>query len=188
MAEKKITIKTIQPSFAYLIEKKREAEEFTDSEVRYIVESILKEKIPDYQLAALIMAIYFQGLSAQETAVMSDEMMLSGEVVDSTDMGASKISLYSTGGVGNKAGMVLTPLVASCGVVVPSVIGEDENFIFGDLKKLQAIPGFKTELCVKECVQQLKKVGCCFCSQPKQIAPVDQMLNKHFEQTSCDRL
>ncbi len=184
MAEKKITSKNVQPSFAYLIEKKREAEEFTDSEVRYIVESILKEKIPSHQLAALIMAIYFQGLSAQETAVMSDEMMLSGEVVDLTDMGASKISLYSTGGVGNKAGMVLTPLVASCGVVVPSVIGEDENFIFGDLKKLQAIPGFKTELSVKECVQQLKKVGCCFCARPKQIAPVDQMLNKMRQETA----
>ena len=185
MIEKKASVsKNIQPSFAYLIEKKRESEEFSDSEVRYIVESILNEKIPSHQLAALIMAIYFQGLSAQETAVLTEEMMLSGEVVDLTDVGMPKISLYGTGGVGDKRNLVLTPLVPACGVVVPSVIGEDENFIFGNLRKLQSIPGFKSDYTVKECINLLKKVGCCFCAQPKQIAPVDQILNTMRQATA----
>jgi len=185
MVEKKAaTSKIIQPSFAYLIEKKCACEEFSDNEVRYIVESILSEKIPSHQLAALVMAIFFRGLSAQETAVLTDEMMLSGEVVDLTDLGKPKISLYATGGVGDKSNLVLTPLVAACGVIVPSVVGEDENFIFGNLRKLQAIPGFKTELSVKACSQQLQKIGCCFCSQPKQIAPVDQILNEMRQETS----
>ena len=95
MIEKKSSsVKNIQPSFAYLIEKKREKEEFTDSEVRYIVESVLNNTIPSHQLAALIMTIYFQGLSAQETAVLAEEVMLSGEVVDLTNIGKPKISLY----------------------------------------------------------------------------------------------
>ena len=185
MSEKKITnAKGIQPSFTYLIEKKREREELTDGEVRYIVESILSNTIPSHQLAALIMAIYFQGLSAQETAVLSEEVMLSGEVVDLTKIGQPKISLYATGGVGDKTGIVLTALVSACGVVVPSVVGADENFIFGNLTKLSAIPGFKTELSVKEFVQQLKKVGCCYCAQPKQIAPVDAVLYQMRQSTA----
>lgn len=185
MVEKKAaTSKIMQPSFAYLIEKKCASEEFSDSEVRYIVESILSEKIPNHQLAALIMAIFFRGLSAQETAVLTEEMMLSGEVVDLTDIGKPKISLYATGGVGDKSNLVLTPLVAACGVIVPSIIGNDENFIFGNLKKLQSIPGFKSELSVKACAQQLQKVGCCYCTQPKQIAPVDQVLNEMRQATS----
>mgnify|MGYP006357149817 FL=1 len=98
MVEKKAaTSKIMQPSFAYLIEKKCACEEFSDNEVRYVVESILSEKIPSHQLAALIMAIFFRGLSAQETAVLTEEMMLSGEVVDLTDLGKPKISLYATG-------------------------------------------------------------------------------------------
>ena len=185
MIEKKtVTSKNTQPSFAYLIEKKRECEEFSDSEMRYIVESILNGTIPSHQLAALIMAIYFQGLSAQETAVLTEEMMLSGEVVDLTDIGMPKISLYSIGGVGDKSNLVLTPLVAACGVIVPSVIGKDESFIFGNLRKLESIPGLKTEMDVKTFVQQLKKVGCCFCSPPKQIAPVDQVLNDMRQATA----
>lgn len=185
MSDKKTTTaKGIQPSFTYLIEKKREREELADNEVRYLVEAILSNTIPSHQLAALVMAIYFQGLSAQETAVLSEEVMLSGEVVDLTGIGQPKISLYSTGGVGDKAGIVLTALVSACGVVVPSVVGEDESFIFGNLKKLSAIPGFKTELSVKEFVQQLKKVGCCYCAQPKQITPVDVILYQMRQETS----
>ena len=176
--------KSIQPSFAYLIEKKRENEELTDAEVRYIVESVLDGSIPTHQLSALIMAIYFQGLSAQETAVLTEEMILSGEVIDLTDVGRPKISLYATGGVGDKSSIVLTALVAACGVLVPSVISDDESFIFGDLKKLRAIPGFKINLTAKEFVAQLKKIGCCFCTQPAQVTPVDTALNKIRQETA----
>ncbi len=183
-AKKSASVKNIQPSFAYLIEKKREREEYTDNEVRYIVDSILEGSIPSHQLAALVMAIYFQGLSAQETAVLSEEMILSGEVVDLTGIGKPKIALYATGGVGDKTALVLTALVAACGVIVPSVVGEDEDFIFGNLKKLKVIPGFQVNLAPKAFVHQLQKIGCCFCAQPEQIAPVDTILHKMRQATA----
>ncbi|MDR1665641.1 MAG: thymidine phosphorylase, partial [Puniceicoccales bacterium] len=177
-------IKSVQPSFAYLIEKKREKEEFTDNEMRYIVESISEGSIPGHQLAALIMAIYFQGLSAQETAILAEEIILSGEVIDLTHLGKPKMGLYATGGVGDKSAMVLTALVAACGVIVPSVIGEDEDFILGNLRKLEAIPGLKTKLTSKVFIQQLQKVGCCFCAQSDPITPVDTILYKMRQSTA----
>ena len=90
--------KFIKPTFAFLIEKKRDGGEFTEDEIRYLVDSILDKEMPEYQMAALAMAIFFQGMSAQETATFAEEMMLSGEVIDLTDITRPKIDKYSTGG------------------------------------------------------------------------------------------
>ena len=86
--------KFIKPSFSYLVEKKRDGGEFTDEEIRYIVDSILDEELPEFQQAALAMAVFFQGMSAQETAVFAEEMMLSGEVIDLTGIARPKIDKY----------------------------------------------------------------------------------------------
>ena len=94
--------KFIKPSFSYLVEKKRDGGEFSDEEIRFIVDSILDEEMPKFQQAALAMAVFFQNMSAQETAVFADEMMLSGEVIDLTKIARPKIDKYSTGGVGDK--------------------------------------------------------------------------------------
>ena len=93
-------MKFIKPTFTYLIEKKRDGGEFNYDEIRYIVDSIMDGGLPDYQMSALAMAIFFQGMSAQETAILAEEMMLSGEVVDLSNITMPKIDKYSTGGVG----------------------------------------------------------------------------------------
>ncbi|MCG8526950.1 MAG: thymidine phosphorylase [Opitutales bacterium] len=168
--------KFVKPSYAYLIEKKRDGGEYNEDEIRFLVDSILDEEIPDYQLAALIMAVYFSGMSAQETAIFSEEMMLSGEVIDLTSIARPKIDKYSTGGVGDKTTMVLCPLAAACGVVMPTMNGKDEEFGFSTLDKLGAIPGIKLKKDIDTFVDQLKKTGCAIIDQDPEIAPVDTTL------------
>ncbi len=176
--------KFIKPSYAYLIEKKRDGGEFTQEEIRYIVDSIIDKKLPSYQLAAMAMAIYFQGMSAQETATLSEELMLSGEVVDLSKITKPKIDKYSTGGVGDKSSLVLAPLAAACGVVMPMMNGVDEDFVISNLDKLSAITGFRSNFELKDFVKQLKTVNCGIVQQDPQIAPVDEILYKMRQQTA----
>ncbi|WP_309397075.1 thymidine phosphorylase [Cerasicoccus maritimus] len=178
MAQKSLLAsrKFIKPSFSYLIEKKRDGGEFTDEEIRFIVDSILDKEMPEFQMAALAMAIYFQGMSAQETAVLAEEMMLSGEVIDLSKLTRPKIAKYSTGGVGDKTTLVLAPLAAACGVIMPAMNGVDENFVISNLDKLSAVPKFKPDMDLKDFIKQLDTVGCAIVSQHPEIAPVDGIL------------
>ena len=175
--------KFIKPSFTHLVEKKRDGGEFSDEEVRFIVDSILDKEMPDFQQAALAMAVYFQGMSAQETAIFAEEMMLSGEVIDLTGISRPKIDKFSTGGVGDKTTLVLAPLAAAAGVVMPTMNGVDEEHVISNLDKLSAIPGFNPVLDLKGFKAQLKKVGCTFIQQDEEIAPVDRILYKMRLQT-----
>ena len=177
------TRKFIKPSFRYLIEKKRDGGEFSEDEIRFLVDSILDEEIPDYQQSALAMAIYFQNMSAQETAVFAEEMMLSGEMIDLTHIARPKIDKYSTGGVGDKSSLVLAPLAAAAGVVMPTMNGQDEEYVISNLDKLSAIPNFNPKLSIDEFKGQLKQVGCAIIEQNEEIAPVDAMLYKLRQQT-----
>lgn len=176
--------KFIKPSFSFLIEKKRDGEEFSDDEMRYIVDSVLDEEIPQHQLAALIMAIYFQGMSAQETAIFAEEMMISGEVVDLSSIAKPKVDRYCLGGVGDKATLVLAPLVAACGVVVPSMIHPEEEFFITTRDKLAAIPGFKSKNSIKDFTAQLKKIHCALFEHAPEITPVDSILNRMRKETA----
>jgi pyrimidine-nucleoside phosphorylase len=176
--------KFVKPSFAYLIEKKRDGGEFTQEEIRYIVDSIIDKDMPPHQLAALCSVIYFQGMSAQETAVLSEEMMLSGEVIDLSRLTRPKIDKYSTGGVGDKTTLVLVPLAAACGVVMPNMNGVDEEFVISTLDKLSAIPGYSPKLDLDPFVDQLKDVGCAITEQSKEIAPVDSIIYNMRQQTA----
>ena len=176
--------KTPPPSFTELIEKKRNKDEFTNEEIRYIVSSILDKKMPDSQLAALIMAIYFQDMSAQETSVLAEELMYSGDVIELARITKPKIHKYSTGGVGDKTSLVLGPLAASCGVIMPMMNGGDEEYIITNLDKLSAIPGFRPNLAKKEFVDQLGSLGCAFAKQLKEIAPVDDIIYQMRMQTA----
>lgn len=186
IARKKVVSskKFVKPSFSYLVEKKRDAEEFSDDEMRYIVDSILDEEIPQHQLAALLMAIYFQGMSAQETAVFAEEMMISGEVVDLACIAKPKVDRYCLGGVGDKTSMVLPPLVAACGVVVPCMINPEEEFFTSTRDKLSAIPGFKAKNSIKEFIAQLKKIHCALFDHAPEITPVDSILNRMRQETA----
>jgi pyrimidine-nucleoside phosphorylase len=166
----------IKPSYAYLIEKKRDGEEFTDDEIRFIANSILNKTIPNYQLAAWAMAVYFQGMSPQEIAVLTEEMMLTGEVLDLPRITHPKLDRYATGGVGDKTGLVLIPLAAACGIVVPSMVGEEEGFVISDLDKLRSIPGFQTDIPHEQFIKQLQKVGCAVVDQRQAITPINTIL------------
>jgi pyrimidine-nucleoside phosphorylase len=178
------TRKFIKPSFTYLVEKKRDGGEFSEDEIRYIIDSVMDKRMPPYQLAALAMAIYFQGMSAQETAILAEEMMLSGEVIDLSKITKPKIDKYSTGGVGDKTSLVLAPLAAACGVVMPMMNGVDEEFVISNLDKLSAIKGFNPSLNLTEFVNQLKTVNCATAIQDPEIAPVDKILYKMRQATA----
>ncbi|MGE9296953.1 MAG: thymidine phosphorylase [Puniceicoccales bacterium] len=186
MAQKSLLAsrKFIKPSFSYLIEKKRDGGEFTDEEIRFIVDSILDKEMPEFQMAALAMSIYFQGMSAQETAVFAEEMMLSGEVIDLSKLTRPKIAKYSTGGVGDKTTLVLAPLAAACGVIMPAMNGVDENFVISNLDKLSAINKFKADMELNEFIKQLDTVGCSIVAQHPEIAPVDGILYELRQNTA----
>ena len=134
------------PSFSYLIEKKRDGGEYTDEEVRVIVDAILDEEMPEFQQSAWIMTNFFKGMSAQEISFLAEEMMLSGEVIEMMDVSRPKIEKYSTAGVGDKTTLVLGPLAAVAGVAMPLMNGYDEEFLTSNCEKLKAIPKIKTNL------------------------------------------
>ena len=164
------------PSFSYLIEKKRDGGEFTDTEIRSIVDAILDEEMPEFQQAAWVMTTFFQGMSAQEIANFAEEMMLSGEVIEMMDVSRPKIEKYSTGGVGDKTTLVLGPLAAAAGVAMPLMNGDDEEFLTSTGEKLKAIPKFKTEMSLEEFSTQVRKLGCAFSDLHKDISPVESIL------------
>ena len=163
----------IKPSFEFLIEKKRDGGEFSQEEIRYIIDSTLDGDLPQHQLSALLMAIYFQQMSAQETAELTEELMLSGEVIDLSHIAKPKIDKYSTGGVGDKTSLVLVPLAMASGVVVPMMCGKEHDYIVNTLTKLGAVPGFKDELEIPAFVKQLSKIGGSIVKQDADLAPAD---------------
>ena len=146
------------PSFTYLIEKKRDGGEFTDEEIRSIVDSILDEEMPEFQQAAWLMTTFFQGMSAQEIAFFAEEMMLSGEVIEMMDVSRPKIEKYSTGGVGDKTSLVLGPLSAAAGVAMPLMNGDDEEFLTSNSEKLKAIPKVKTDIDLEDFTTQVRNL------------------------------
>ncbi len=174
----------IKPSYAYLIEKKRDGQEFTKEEIRFIIDSILEGDMPDFQMAAMAMAIFFQGMSAQETAVLTEEMMLSGEVIDLSHIAKPKIDKYSTGGVGDKTSLVLVPLAVASGIVVPMMGSVDQDFAVSSLDKLSAVPGFNADMSIENFVKQLETIGGAMVRQSPELAPADAKLYEMRKKTA----
>ena len=163
----------IKPSFEFLIEKKRDGLEFIQEEIRHIIDSTLDGEMPRHQLSALLMAVYFQQMSAQETAILTEEMMLSGEVIDLSHIAKPKIDKYTTGGVGDKTDLVLVPLAMASGVVVPMMCGVEHDHVIGSLEKLAAFPGFKGRLSIEAFTHQLARIGGAIVAQDPALAPAD---------------
>ncbi|MDR2436397.1 MAG: thymidine phosphorylase [Puniceicoccales bacterium] len=164
--------------FNILIEKKIFAEELLDDEVREITSAVIDGKIPLHQLSAFLMAVYFQGMSVQETAVWTEELMLSGDVIDTGNISWPKIDRCATGGVGDKATFVLASVAAACGIAVPTITDLDDGFVISDIEKISSIPGFSSKFDQKIFKNQLRKIGCCYCEQPNSIAPINVQLTK----------
>jgi pyrimidine-nucleoside phosphorylase len=159
-----------------LITKKREGRELSESEIDLLVGGYTAGRIPDYQMAALCMAIFYRGMTADETLRLTRSMVHSGAVLDLSGLSGAKIDKHSTGGVGDKTSLVLAPLLAAAGAFVPMICGRGLGFSGGTLDKLESIPGFKVDLTLSEFKSVLKKTGCAMIGQTAEIAPADRKL------------
>ncbi len=159
-----------------IIRKKREGEALTSKEIKYIIDGFTKGKIPDYQFSAFLMAVYFQGMTKEETSVLTESMLHSGKVVDLSNIKGFKIDKHSTGGVGDKTSLILAPVAAAAGVKVPMISGRGLGHTGGTLDKLESIPGFRTDLNLNEYRSVLKKTGVVLIGQTKDIAPADKVI------------
>jgi len=157
-----------------LIEKKKKGEALSTNEIRFIVKGSLNGEVPDYQLAALFMAIRFQGMNRKETADLTREMLNSGKVIELDTIPGEKVDKHSTGGVGDKVSLILAPLVASAEVVVPMMSGRGLGHTGGTLDKLESIPGFQTNLSIPQFLKQLSHIGVGIIGQSEEIAPADR--------------
>ncbi len=162
---------------AELIQRKRDGEELSDGELSELVLGFTRGEIPDYQLAAFCMAVYFQGLSAAETYALTDAMVRSGETIDlRAELGRLVADKHSTGGVGDKASLVVGPLVAACGIPFGKMSGRGLGHTGGTLDKLESIPGFRVELSRDEFVEQVRDVGLAVIGQTAELVPADKQL------------
>lgn len=159
-----------------LIERKRDGGRITSSEWRTLMQRYGSGEVPDYQMAALAMAIFFNGLDRSEIGAMTDAMLRSGASLDLTHLRVGRVDKHSTGGVGDKVSLVLAPLVACLGVAVPMMSGRGLGHTGGTLDKLEAIPGFRTDLTLSEAVRLVERVGCALIGQTHEIAPADRRL------------
>jgi len=159
-----------------LILKKRDGKTLTAEEINFFLQAYLRGDIADYQMSALLMAIYFQGMSFDETVTLTRLMRDSGEVVDFSYLSGVKVDKHSTGGVGDKVSLILAPLVAAAGVYVPMISGRGLGHTGGTLDKLESIPGFKTRLPISRFKKQVEEIGTCLIGQTEEICPADQRI------------
>jgi pyrimidine-nucleoside phosphorylase len=159
-----------------LIRKKRDGGGLSDAEIGYLVTGCTDGSIPDYQMAAWLMAVVLRGMTRKETAALTHAMLHSGEVLDLSFLPAKKVDKHSTGGVGDKTSLILAPLVAAGGLFVPMISGRGLGHTGGTLDKLESIPGFRVGLSVPEFHRVLKACGCCMIGQTEKIAPADRKL------------
>lgn len=157
-----------------LIHRKREGEELDAEEIVYMVDGYSRGEIPDFQMAAFLMAVYFSGMSEDEATAMTDYLVRSGEALDLSDIPGVKVDKHSTGGVGDKTSLIAAPLAASAGVVVPMISSKTSGFTGNTLDKLESIPGFRTDLSVDEFRAVLGEHGLAFMQQNRDIAPADE--------------
>lgn len=157
-----------------VIRKKRDGDELSQTEIEYLVRAYTDGDIPDYQVSAWLMAVMLRGLTTAETSWLTDAMLRSGDVLDLSEFPAKKVDKHSTGGVGDKTSLVLAPLVAAGGLVVPMISGRGLGHTGGTLDKLESIPGFNVNLSVFEFRRVLEACGCAMIGQTSEIAPADR--------------
>jgi pyrimidine-nucleoside phosphorylase len=159
-----------------LIERKRDGHALEPGEWAALVECYTAGAVPDYQMAALLMAVFFRGLTPGELAALTDAMLASGDRLRFDGIGRPVVDKHSTGGVGDKTSLLLAPLLASCGVAVPMMSGRGLGHTGGTLDKLEAIPGFRTDLGLRAAEKQVRRIGCAMLGQTPEIAPADRGL------------
>ena len=162
---------------AELIERKRDGEELPAEELSELVLGYTRGEVPDYQMSAFLMAVYFRGLSGAETFALTDAMVASGETIDlGSALGRKVVDKHSTGGVGDKTSLAVGPIVAACGVPFGKMSGRGLGHTGGTLDKLESIPGFRVELTVEELIAQVREVGIAIIGQTGDLVPADKLL------------
>jgi pyrimidine-nucleoside phosphorylase len=156
-----------------LIQRKRDGDELTPEEIEFLVEGYTKGEIPDYQISAFLMAVFFSGMSDREVTRLTECMLRSGDTVDLSSVPGIKVDKHSTGGVGDKTSLIVAPLAAAAGVIVPMMSGRALGHTGGTLDKLESIPGFRTDLTTEQFHKQLSELGLCFIGQSERLAPAD---------------
>ncbi|MFY9726879.1 MAG: thymidine phosphorylase, partial [Bryobacteraceae bacterium] len=159
-----------------LIQRKRDGEELAPEEIEFLVDGYTSGAIPDYQMSAFLMAVFYSGMTDREISRLTECMLRSGETADLSAIPGVKVDKHSTGGVGDKTSLIVAPLAAAAGVVVPMMSGRALGHTGGTLDKLESIPGFRTNLSSDEFQQQLSELGLCFIGQTDQFAPADRKL------------
>lgn len=160
----------------WIIEKKRDGGVLTDQELADFIGGYVSGDVPDYQMAAFAMAVFFQGMSPREISTLTRVMMQSGDVVDTSSIPLPKVDKHSTGGIGDKISIPLAPLVASCGVAVPMISGRGLGITGGTLDKLESIPGYRTGLSIPEFIKIIQACGCSLMGQTERLVPADRKL------------
>jgi pyrimidine-nucleoside phosphorylase len=159
-----------------VIQRKRDGAELGPDEIRFFIEGYANGSVPDYQAAALAMAVFFRGMTPAEIVGLTESMMRTGEVLDLSDLPGPKVDKHSTGGVGDKTSLILAPLAAACGVYVPMISGRGLGHTGGTLDKLESIPGFQVRLSLAEFRRVLRQCGLGLIGQTPEIAPADRKL------------
>jgi pyrimidine-nucleoside phosphorylase len=159
-----------------VLQAKRDGRALSREQIEFFVDGATSLTLPDYQVSALLMAIVIRGMNAEETAWLTDAMVRSGARVDLSHIAGVKVDKHSTGGVGDKLSLVLAPVAAACGVIVPMMSGRGLGHTGGTLDKLESIPGFRVRLSLEEFRDALADVGCCLIGQTDEIAPADRRL------------
>ncbi len=159
-----------------IILKKREGKALTNEEIKWFIDGYVADQIPDYQVAALLMAICFQGLNGEEIFCLTDAMRFSGDTIDLSTIDGIKVDKHSTGGVGDKTTLVAAPLAAACGVPIAKMSGRGLGFTGGTVDKMESIPGFRTSLEAEEFLNQVNTMGMAVIGQTAHITPADKKL------------
>src|SRR5947199_3219172 len=159
-----------------LIRKKRDSGELSREEINFLVSGYTRGDIPDYQMAAWLMAVWIRGMNRSELASLTEVMLHSGEVLTHSEIPGKKVDKHSTGGVGDKTSLILAPIVAAGGVPVPMISGRGLGHTGGTLDKLESIPGFRVDLSVAEYRRLVREVGACLIGQTATLAPADKQL------------
>ena len=159
-----------------LIRKKRDGYALEKDEINFLISGYCKNKIPDYQFSAFLMATYLRGMTSEETSHLTNAMLHSGKVLNLSSIPGVKIDKHSTGGVGDKTSLIIAPIVAAAGIKVPMISGRGLGHTGGTLDKLESIPGFRTNLSISEYKKVLKKCGAVLIGQTKDIAPADKLI------------
>ncbi len=161
---------------ASLIAAKRDRQELSDAELAFFIQGFAAGSIPDYQMSAMAMAIYLNGMTPREVATLTSEMLRSGTQLTWPRDGIARVDKHSTGGIGDKTSLIIAPLLAECGVQVPMLSGRGLGATGGTLDKLEAIPGFRTDLALAEITRLTQSVGCVITGASAELAPADRKL------------